>query len=122
MNPLALFDVLTARGVILEAQGEFLKVDAPAGVLTEEHRAALKEYKPKLLELLSRRTGSQQEAPERESVARWAGPRLIKIRDPFTGEWHRWPAAECLPGVVAEADRLRKGTSLRDSRNPDSPR
>jgi hypothetical protein len=122
VNALSLYHDLKARGVIFAAQGEFLKVDAPVGVLTEEHRAALKEYKPKLLKLLSRASEGSKEAPECESVARWAGPGLIKIRDPFTGKWHPWPAAECLPGVVAEADRLRKGTSLGDSRNRDLPR
>jgi hypothetical protein len=44
----------------------------------------------------------------RASGARWAGPGFIKISDSFSDEWHEWPAAECLPGVVAEADRPRK--------------
>jgi hypothetical protein len=104
VNAHVLYRDLKARGVILEAQGEFLKVDAPAGVLADADKLALKQFKPKLLELLSRCAEKPQEAPERESVARWAGPRLIKIRDPSTGKWHRWPAAKCLPGVVAEAD------------------
>ena len=105
MNALKLYHDLKSRGVILEAQDEQLRVDAPAGALTEADRAALKASKHKLLGFLSR---PREEAAERESVARWAGPGLIKIRDPFTGEWHEWPAAECLPGVVAEADRRRK--------------
>jgi len=109
VNALGLYDDLKARGVILKAQGGNLKVDAPVGVVTEEDKTALLEFKPKLLEFLSRHPEKPQEAPQRESVARWAGPGLIKIRDPFTGEWHRWPAAKCLPGVVAEADRRRKG-------------
>jgi hypothetical protein len=109
VNVLSLFQDLKVRGVILEPQGELLKVDAPAGVLTEADRSALKVLKPQLLEVLLRPASSGQEAPERGSVARWAGPGLIKIRDPFTDEWHEWPAAECLPGVVAEADRRRKG-------------
>ena len=109
MNVLKLYHDLKARGVILEAQGEFLKVGAPAGVLTEEHRASLKELKPKLIKFLSRPRREPQEAPTRESIARWAGPGLIKIRDPFTGEWHEWPSVECLPGVVAEADSRSKG-------------
>jgi hypothetical protein len=110
VNALDLYHDLKARGVILEARGEQLRVDAPADVLTEEYKAALVEFKPKLLKLLTRSVEMPQQAPKRESVARWAGPGLIKIRDPFTGEWHEWPAAKCLPGVVAEADRLRKGT------------
>ena len=110
MNALILYHDLKARGVILEAQGEHLKVDAPAGVVTEEDKEALMEFKPKLLKFLSRPHEDTQEAPERESLARWAGPGLIRIRDPFTDEWHEWSAAKCLPGVVAEADRRRKGT------------
>jgi hypothetical protein len=109
VNALALYHDLKSRGVILEAQGEHLKVDAPAGVLTEEHRTALKEFKPRLLRFLSRSRAEPQDTLERESVARWAGPGLIKLRDPFTGEWHRWPISKCLPGVIAEADRNRKG-------------
>ena len=109
MNALSLFHDLKARGVILDAQGELLKVDAPVGVLTDEHRAALQEFKPKLLGFLSLPREEPQAAPERKSVACWAGPGLVKIRDPFTGEWHEWPVAKCLPGVVAEADRRRKG-------------
>jgi hypothetical protein len=109
VNARSLYHDLKERGVILEAQGEYLKVDAPAGVVTEDDLTAMIEFKTVLLEYLSRPAQKQQEAPDRESVARWAGPRLIKIRDPFTNEWHVWPAAKCLPGVVAEADRSRKG-------------
>jgi hypothetical protein len=109
VNVLKLYHDLKARGVTLETQGENLKVDAPAGVVTEEDRAALVEFKPRLLKFLSRPQEELQEIPTRESVACWAGPELIKIRDPFTEEWHEWPAAKCLPGVVAEADRRKKG-------------
>ena len=106
MNALTLYHDLKERGVILEAQGEYLKVDAPAGVVTEEDKTALVESKPALLRLLSR---TSEREPQRKSEARLSGPGLIRILDPFTGEWHEWPAAKCLPGVVAEADRKRKG-------------
>ena len=110
MNALSLYHDLKARGVILEAQGEHLKVDAPAGVLAEEDKTALVAFKPTLLKFLSRTPEEEpQEAPERRSEARWSGPGLIRILDPFTGDWHEWSAAKCLPGVVAEADRRRKG-------------
>jgi hypothetical protein len=109
VNALKLYYDLKARGVIFEAQGEYLKVDAPADELMEADRTSLKELKPELLNLLSTEREGPQDAPERESMARWAGPGLVKILDPFTGEWHEWPAATCLPGVVAEADRRRKG-------------
>jgi hypothetical protein len=110
VNALSLYHDLKERGVILEAQGEYLKVDAPVGVVTEEDKTALVEFKPTLLRFLSR---TPEEQLLRESKARWAGPGLIRIRDPFTGEWHEWPAAKCLPGVVAEADRRRKGDRWR---------
>jgi len=42
VNALSLYEDLKGRGVSLVAQGDLLKVDAPAGVLTEQHRAALK--------------------------------------------------------------------------------
>jgi hypothetical protein len=109
VNALSLYHDLKARGVYLAAQGEHLKVDAPAGVVTEEDKSALVELKPILLKFLSRTEEEPRQGPKRESEARWAGPGLIKIRDPFTEEWHEWPAAECLPRVVAEADRRRKG-------------
>ena len=106
MNALSFYHNLKSRGVILQAKGKFLKVDAPAGVVTEADRAALLEFKPILLNFLSR---PSEEESQRRSEARWSGPGLIRILDPFTNEWHEWPAAKCLPGVVAEADRSRKG-------------
>jgi len=108
VSALKLYHNLQARGVILEAceSGEHLKVNAPAGELTEADRRALFEFKPTLLKFLSR---TPEREPQRKSEARWPGSGLIRILDPFTGEWHEWPAARCLPGVVAEADRRRKG-------------
>jgi hypothetical protein len=41
VNALSLYHDLKTRGVHLEAQGEHLKVDAPAGVLAEVDRDAL---------------------------------------------------------------------------------
>ena len=41
MNALSLYNDLKERGVILEAQGEYLKLDAPVGVVTEEDKTAL---------------------------------------------------------------------------------
>jgi hypothetical protein len=109
MKALALYHDLKARGVVLEAQGGYLKVSAPAGVLTEEDKTILKELKTNLLKFLSRLVEMPEQSLERKSLARWAGPGLIRILDPFTGAWHEWPAAKCLPGVVAEADRRSKG-------------
>jgi hypothetical protein len=109
VNARSLYHDLKERGVIFEAQGEHLKVDAPVGVVTEEDKSALIELKPVLLEFLTRPEEVSQRGPIGKSAVRWAGPGLVMVRDPFTGEWHEWPAANCLPGVVAEADRRSKG-------------
>jgi hypothetical protein len=52
MTPDALLEDLRARGVELSAQGNRLRVEAPAGLLTPELRQALVTYKPALLKLL----------------------------------------------------------------------
>ncbi len=108
MKALVLYHDLKARGVVLEAYGGYLKFDAPAGVVTEADRAALLEFKPILLRFLSR-LPQEEEPGRRRSEAHWSGPGLIRMLDPFTNEWHEWPTAKCLPGVVAEADRRSKG-------------
>lgn len=106
MNALKLHHDLKARGVNLEAAGENLKVDAPAGALSEEDRLALKSLKPALLRIL---TGPQEPAGDMpKSKARWAGPGWIRLFDPVEMEWHEVPSSMCLPGVIAEADAHRK--------------
>ena len=52
MNAHALLDELRALDVRLTAEGDLLGVNAPAGSLTEQMKAALVENKPRLLELL----------------------------------------------------------------------
>jgi hypothetical protein len=43
---------LAARGVLVAPDGDLLDIDAPMGVLTDADRAALREHKPIMLELL----------------------------------------------------------------------
>ena len=54
MTPEALLSRLAALNVKLTAAGGRLRVEAPAGALTDELRAALAEHKRALLDLLSR--------------------------------------------------------------------
>jgi len=103
MNAIKLYYDIEQRGVALEADGDILRVDAPAGALTWEDRAALKETKPVLLRFLSRTA----EKPTRRSEAHWAGSGWIRILDPHTNEWHEVRASECLPGILAEASSRR---------------
>jgi len=44
---------LRARGVVVEARGDRLRLDAPAGVLTDELRDVVRAHKPRLLALLA---------------------------------------------------------------------
>ena len=107
MNALKLCHDMKRRGILLSATGEHIKVSAPIGALTEEDRLALKSLKPALLRILTGPRAPVEDAPK--SKARWAGPGWIEIYDPVAGEWHEIRASECLAGVVAEADRRRKG-------------
>jgi hypothetical protein len=93
----------------LEADSERLVVDAPTGVVTEELRASLAEHKPSLLKLLEWERRKLEEADRRGFVARRSRePGWISLHDPLTGEWHDFPAADCFPSIVAEANWRRK--------------
>lgn len=113
MNALALYHDLTKRGVILEADGESLKFDAPAGELTEEDRAALVEFKPILLKFLFRagRLEEPKDDGRRFQVRRSRYPGYTRLYDPVEGRWHDFPTKDCLPSIVAEANARRKGAS-----------
>jgi hypothetical protein len=110
VNALSLYHDLKGRGVLLEVQGEYLKVDAPAGVVTEEDKAALVEHKPVLLKFLSRIAAAEPEDNGRRfEVRRSRYPGYTSLYDPIHDEWHDFPTKDCLPSIVAEADGRRKG-------------
>jgi len=60
MNAQEIFDEIRALGGRLEANGNRLHVDVPAGVLGPEHREKLTAFKPELLTLI-RGNGSGRE-------------------------------------------------------------
>jgi hypothetical protein len=110
VNALSLYHDLKVRGVILEVQGEHLKVDAPTGVLTEEDRTALVEFKPILLKFLSRMAAREPEDDGRRFEARRSRhPGYTSVYDPVHNEWHDFPTKDCLPSIVAEAGVRKKG-------------
>jgi predicted metal-dependent hydrolase len=109
MNASDLLEDLRRRDVILEAEGDSLHVDAPAGAITDDLRAALVENKERLLERLARERQKLEKAGRRGLAIRWFEyPTWIALHDPSTGEWHEWPAADCFPSMVAEANRHRQ--------------
>jgi hypothetical protein len=62
------------------------------------------------LVLDERRERRLDEADRRGFVARRSRePGRISLHDPLTGEWHDFPARDCFPSIVAEADARRKG-------------
>lgn len=111
MNALSLYHDLKARGVILEADGEHLKVNAPAGVVTEEDKAALREFKPALLKLLSKTEESAQDRDDSRhfKTRRSKYPGYTSLYDPIHNEWHDFPTKDCFPSIVAEAGKSNRG-------------
>ena len=96
---------LRRRGVALEAKGDRISVDAPAGVIDERLRELLAESKQVIIELLEWEGRKLREADRRGLVIEWSKERgWIALHDPTTGEWHEIRAAECLPWVVDAAN------------------
>jgi hypothetical protein len=109
MNASNLLEDLRRRDVTLVADGGCLHVDAPAGAITNELRAALVKNKGHLLELLACERRNVRGARRRGLAVRWSEyPTWIRLHDPTTGEWHEVRASECLPRVVETADRCRR--------------
>ena len=52
MNPAKLIEELLSRGVLIEAEGERLRLDAPKGALTPELRSVLADRKLEIIALL----------------------------------------------------------------------
>ncbi len=81
-------------------------VDAPTGTLTDELKTRMLALKPALLRVLEeeRRVCGQEDS--QGLVQGWSEePGWIVLRDPTTGECHEWPAADCFPSMVEEANR-----------------
>ena len=81
MNVPALYRDMKRRGILLKADGERLLVDAPAGELSEQDRAALAEVKPALLCMLAHEADEERRLlaagwspKERGGMLIWANP------------------------------------------------
>jgi hypothetical protein len=109
MNAFSLYDDLKQRGVILGAVGERLKIDAPVGVVTEDDKTALRQYKPVLLGLLSRQAAPIEAVDDgRHFDARPSRhPGYTSLYDPIHDEWHDFPTKDCYPSIVTLANKKR---------------
>ena len=73
-------------------------------------RPALCELKPVLLKFLSRVAAGEPECSGRRfEVRRSRYPGYTSLYDPVHSEWHDFPTKDCLPFIVAETDKWRKG-------------
>jgi hypothetical protein len=107
VNALKLYHDLKARGVKLQAEGELLKVDAPAGELASEDRAALARVKPTLLKLLCQLEEQRDDGRRFDaSPSRYLG--YTSLYDPTTGKWHDFPTRDCYPSIVELANKKRR--------------
>jgi hypothetical protein len=109
MNVLELYHDLKKRDIRLVADGENLKVDAPAGVLTDEDRAALAGFKPVLLKFLARSSARQEPSDDgRRFDARPSRhPGYTSLYDPIEGRWHDFPTRDCFPSITHLARKKR---------------
>ena len=94
MSAVDLLATLRARDCELTAAGERLRVEAPAGALTPDLRAALAEHKTEILvELEAERAWATVEAISAEMRRRWRrAEQLAQSDDPedrFVAEHHR---------------------------------
>lgn len=107
MNALALYRDLKARGVGFEVDDDTVRVDAPAGELTQEDKAKLKELKPMLLKVLCRVEQAEGDSCRFDAkLSRHHG--YTSLYDPTTDEWHDFPTKDCYPSLMELANRKRK--------------
>lgn len=108
MSARALLAELRDRGVELVVAGDRMRY-RPTNLVTPDLLDRLRANKPTLLKLLEWEGRTRRQAARLGCVVRWSRyPTWIELHDPLTGERHEVKAAECLPGVVAEADKHRK--------------
>ena len=108
MSAKTLVEELRDRGVELEVEGEMLRY-RPKAAVTPEHLELLKAHKQGVIKLLEWKRCRLEEADRRGFVARRSRePGWISLHDPLTGEWHDFPAADCFPSIVAEANGHRR--------------
>lgn len=124
MTASSLMASLTGRGVILSADGGRLSVDAPAGVLTEDDRDALRRHKAAILAILDGAPPPDDPGPDPASMP-WP-PRPVELATwptPYREAWGRrsaeledagvpWPESERTAFREVRAAMLAAGPSV----------
>jgi hypothetical protein len=107
----ALLEELEGLGVELRVDGDHLEYEGPEDEITPELLDRIRENKPSLMQLLEWERRKSEEADRRGFVARRGRePGWVSLHDPTTGEWHDFPARDCFPSIVEEANgKRRKG-------------
>jgi hypothetical protein len=114
MNAALLMRALQRCGVQLEADGELLVVDAPAGIVTDELKAVLSEHKAQLISAVQveqrfLRSERGQDDDGRRFDAKPSGhPGYTCLYDPIHDEWHDFPTKDCYPSIVELAGKRKK--------------
>ena len=109
MSARTLLDELRAIDVRLTAEGDLLGVNAPAGSLTEQMKAALVENKPRLLERL------EWERRELEAAGFKPKERCGKIiwQRPDNGSYYSQEMASHFLGTEISDVRCKSGADVR---------
>ena len=86
MRPRASLEELRECDVVVEVEGLTLRVDAPAGALTDKLRTALSENKHALIQHVECERRRLEEAASRGLVIKWARePGYLSLHDPTAG-------------------------------------
>jgi hypothetical protein len=134
-DPSALLSDLRSAGVTVEVRGDRLVVNAPASVITEDQRQALRENKPAIIRLLSAKspfpprstptatnttTTPSWDAKDRQALAKLR-PGMMATVDLIAGVF----GSLCVEAVESDGNtppRLRAAAVFRRSRRSDRPR
>ncbi|MEJ7873611.1 MAG: hypothetical protein WKF67_15245 [Rubrobacteraceae bacterium] len=104
MSAGVLLGELRERGILVEADGLTLRVDAPEEADNDELREALRKHKRTLIRLLERERKTLEEADRRGLVIQWARELgYISLHHPTAGDWHEVKTSECPPWVLDDA-------------------
>jgi TubC N-terminal docking domain len=131
----ALLDDLRAIGVMVEVIGDRLKIDAPAGVITEDQRQALRVSKPAIIKLLTTTTTDAPRSTQTTTATTPASSWDAKDRKALTtikpglraavdliAEVFGSVSIEAIEGDGSMSPRQRAAAAMRQVRQTDRPR